>query len=186
MHPIKIPRGYAFSAEHGPVTISDETVNDNFAPFERNKLAILSFALDLENNYKEIIKVHFFGRGDELRKKSEQFSAMVLDSDWCGFANKLGVLKGIIEEQNCLSVAERKQFHDLAQKVMLYRNGFTHGTPCLTASVVKVSYYKNGPKEWLITDEFLKKIEGELKEAFAITSKLLAASGTFVTVNSTA
>ena len=69
---------------------------------------------------------------------------------------------------------------------MLYRNGFTHGTPCLTASVVKVSYYKNGPKEWLITDEFLKKIEGELKEAFAITSKLLAASGTFVTVNSTA
>lgn len=133
------------------------------AQARRNKAKVIEGALSVEHELVHMISFYFFGRSHE---RKPPFDSLILNSDSCSFAAKRRLMAHIIGEQKLLEGAAKNDFEQLLQRVMSYRNAFTHGTLSSDDTTVWLSYFEGSPRKQELTDEFLTKVEETLRAAY--------------------
>jgi len=88
----------------------------------RNRLKVIEGALSVENQLGAVIEHYFFGSSHERRAV---FESLILNSDWCSFAEKRKLITHIINEQKLPEGREKEEFDKLMRKVMSARNAFS-------------------------------------------------------------
>jgi hypothetical protein len=155
-----------------PVSIQDAFALMNIA--RTNKLRVIEGALATETEINQIIAHWFFGRGHE---RKPAFESLILDSDWCSFAAKRKLLTHIIEDGGFLQGEAKNEFYSKLQKVMSYRNAFTHGKLSSDGKAVWLSYFEAKPKRTELTDDFLTIVESTLLDCYAAVQELAQKCG---------
>ncbi len=78
----------------------------------------------------------------------------------------------IVEKRKILIGEEKNAYEKLLADAMRFRNAFAHGTLSSDGTRVWLSYFEGGPKKQELTDEYLRKVEVVLSNAFHETRKL--------------
>jgi len=136
----------------------------------RNKLKVLEGVLSLENELSLII-AHYFHPDDQDRRN--EFSDMILSTDWCSFAAKRKLSERIITTKSLLKGKEFSRYQKLLKDSMSYRNAFAHGKFSSDDNSVYLTYFQELPRTIELTDEYLKKVEKTLLEAFMLVQQIL-------------
>ncbi len=129
----------------------------------RNRLKVIEGALSVENQLGAVIEHYFFGSSHERRAV---FESLILNSDWCSFAEKRKLITHIINEQKLPEGREKEEFDKLMRKVMSARNAFAHGKISSDDKRVWLSFFSGTPQKQELTDEYLTEIETLLRVAF--------------------
>jgi len=140
----------------------------------RNRLKVIEGALSVENQLGAVIEHYFFGSSHERRAV---FESLILNSDWCSFAEKRKLITHIINEQKLLEGREKEEFDKLMRKVMSARNAFAHGKISSDDKRVWLSFFSGTPQRQELTDEYLTEIETLLRVAFDKTFGLAVKIG---------
>lgn len=173
MKVIKVIKGFVFTSfDENPAKIEVKNIDSVLHPFEQNKLKIIDCAFVIEGIIERIIAHYFFGQDKTTKSARKNFESLILSSDWCSFSSKRKLLLHIISEKDLLKGKDRSNYEYLLKKVMSYRNAFTHGEVLTDGKKIKIKYYEGEPKDQLVDDEFLTKIEINLNECFNITEQL--------------
>jgi hypothetical protein len=147
----------------GTTAVSVTTATDLSAQARRNKAKVIEGALSVEHELVSMISYYFFGGSHE---KKPTFDSLILNSDSCSFAAKRRLMAHIINEQSLLDGTRKNDFEKLLQRVMSFRNAFTHGSLSSDGATVCLSYFEGGPRKHELTDEFLTDVETTLRTAW--------------------
>jgi hypothetical protein len=162
-HTVKVPATHAIS-----FTEANEIADE----LRRNvKWKVTETCLALESIMARTLAVYFFGTNKQM---AETFQVLVLESDWCGFASKLRLLMNVIEREDYVPKKEREKLEQLIRDSITYRNMFTHGSVTIKDGIPSLLYFKTKPREEVLDDFFLTKVESALFEAYAECEKLFA------------
>lgn len=133
---------------------------------------VIDEALRIENHLT-IVLLHFLVHTDYRRHKV--LRTLIFESEFCSFMQQRKMLSMIFDlfsdSITCLSKDEAKQLRRDINDLILHRDMFAHGQIILDGPTEKVfvKYYRAGPTETEVTEEFLQKFK---KSAEAIREKL--------------
>ncbi len=167
---IKTNPGILIEAFNGPSEpITQQLIKEVMSPVRENKLQIITIANEIERNLDDIVSFYFYGRKKESKENKNKFLSLILNSDWCTFSSKRKLITHIINEKSLLKGKEKNDYDTYLRKTMSYRNAFTHGQLSTDGRDVKLSYFEGVPKEQILTDDYLFKIEEIVNMCHKIT-----------------
>jgi len=134
----------------------------------RNRHAIIEGGLSVESLLGDIISFYFFG---EVHPRKEIFELMIVRANWCSYAEKVKLIKVIIENENLMEIEEKERFENELAQVSKWRDAFTHGSISVDVTEenmgdISLSYFESKLIKELITDALLTEIENTITEAF--------------------
>ena len=142
-----------------------------------NKANVIEGAASVEQEMVTLIAHYFYGEKGDRVGLYDEFKEMILETDWCSFAAKKKMIAHILEKRSVLNEKLRKKYLDLLQDTMTYRNAFAHGEISADQKSARLTYFQNSRKEVELTDEFLRKVEVTLSNAFHETRELCCKIG---------
>lgn len=148
--------------------------------FTQMRSIVIDEALYIEN-YLTIVLLHFVVHTDYRRHKI--LRTLIFESEFCSFMQQRKMLSMIFDlfsdSITCLSKDGAKQLRRDINDLILHRDMFAHGHIIIDGPTEKVfvKYYRGGPTETEVTEEFLQKFK---KSADAIREKLRVLNEFFV------
>lgn len=162
----------------GPTeSITPELINSIFEPVGKNKLRVLEAAFEIEGALERIIAHYFFGEDECNKASSNNFSKLVLASDWCSFSSKRRLVMHIVNEKNALTGEAKNTFDKLLGKVMTARNAFAHGAISTDGRRVKLAYFQGAPKSEFLDDDYLAELEITLNKCWRLVHEVAFSTG---------
>ena len=140
--------------------------------FTQMRGVVINEALKIENSLT-IVLLHFLVHTDYRRHRL--LRTLIFEAEFCSFIQKRKMLSMIFDlfsdSLTCLSKEEAKQLRRDINNLILHRDMFAHGRIIIDGKTEKVfvEYYRGGPTETEVTEEFLQKFK---KSATAIQEKL--------------
>jgi hypothetical protein len=89
----------------------------------------------------------------------------------------------VIQKNSLMEGKEFSAFQELLKDTMSVRNAFAHGTFTSDDKTVSLSYFEGQPKTQELTDDYLRKIEKILWDAWQATFQLAVKTGTTKMLN---
>ena len=145
---------------------------EKYSWFTQMRGVVISEALEIENSLT-IVLLHFLVHTDYRRHML--LRTLIFEAEFCSFIQKRKMLSMIFDlfsdSLTCLSKEEAKQLRRDINNLILHRDMFAHGRIIIDGKTEKVfvEYYRGGPTETEVTEEFLQKFK---KSATAIQEKL--------------
>ena len=140
--------------------------------FTQMRGVVINEALKIENSLT-LVLLHFLVHTDYRRHRL--LRTLIFEAEFCSFIQKRKMLSMIFDlfsdSLTCLSKEEAKQLRRDINNLILHRDMFAHGRIVIDGKTEKVfvEYYRGGPTETEVTEEFLQKFK---KSATAIQEKL--------------
>lgn len=141
---------------------------DIIAEARDNKKKVIEGASSVEYGVARIILKHFYPDESE---RSKEFDLMILRSDWCSFAAKRKLVRWIIDSRQLLDGSEKQKYEKLLRNTMSLRNAFAHGELSSDGSAAFLLYFEGSPKKQQLTDDYWKKVEASLADAYHMTQR---------------
>jgi hypothetical protein len=138
--------------------------------FDQNAKEVIFSALASESILKDQITAFFVTDNG----KEALFHETISSSDQFSFAVAMRVFEAILRKTSALPDSEIGELKDLLGKVMHYRNAMTHGRVIQETTKLVLHYYKGGPRNDEITDEYWEKLEGRFKRAHELLEKAVS------------
>ncbi len=145
---------------------------EKYSWFTQMRGVVIHEALEIENSLT-IVLLHFLVHTDYRRHML--LRTLIFEAEFCSFMQQRKMLSMIFDlfsdSLTCLSKEEAKQLRRDINDLILHRDMFAHGCIIIDGKTEKVfvEYYRGGPTETEVTEEFLQKFK---KSATAIQEKL--------------
>ena len=130
---------------------------------------VVSAGLAIEAVINDILKKTVF------RENTEDINFLtnhILESSWCGFADKRKLLFAVIERDNLLKGPEKSKLEKHLGKVTQWRNAFAHGEVEIHGSGVQLRYFEGSPRTIELDDDFWEKISVQFNDPFNLLMDL--------------
>ena len=163
MRPIKLPVSFEIKKIPSGKSVNLKNLLKEISKRKDRGIRIISAALVIENEIKDILKNSIFS---ELKDSRDYVSSLILDSDWCTFSAKIKMLQSVINKYKFLKGESKNILYQLLSKVIKYRNAFTHGTISYDheSNEFILNYFEVQPKTSILDESYWEKLEAVFKD----------------------
>lgn len=127
------------------------------AEARRNGTKVILAGLYIERELEHVIGLYLYPT-PPITEQQRFVAAHILGADFLTFAPKKRLVLTIVNEKGLLEGKEKATFEEELGKVMLYRNAFSHGDVIEKAGSTYLKYFRGGPQEQELTDEYFDRI----------------------------
>jgi len=143
------------STEDTPVDF--DTALAHAGQARRNGNQVISGALYIERELEHVIGLYLYP-SPPITEQQRFVAAHILGADFLTFAAKKRLVLTIVNEKGLLEGKAKATFEEELGKVMLYRNAFSHGDVIEKGGSTYLKYFRGGPQEQELTDEYFDRI----------------------------
>ena len=168
MKELRLPKELAirFHLEGQPpsTTAPAAIFSDALAVIEKNGSELITATIMLEDRMIEAVGKLLFPKDSDIQLQRDFFTQEVMSTSDFSFAFKRKVFTRLLERTEAIDAGKIKELKAGLNKVMEWRNAFTHGKIVHDHNGGFVlCYYCGGRKELVLDDAFFEQVESTIR-----------------------